>query len=169
MRRSLVYKFLLPLLLVALSSPAWAKPPKVGTPAPDFELPELHTGTKVKLSAHRGKVVLIDFWATWCGPCKKELPELAKMYAELGKSGFVVLAISVDEDRGEAQRFATARKMALPLLSDTTGEVAARYDLPKMPTSFLVDKKGVVRLVHEGYKAGDERKIAAEVRKLLAE
>ena len=115
-----------------------------------------------------GKVVFIDFWASWCEPCKKELPALQKLQDSLGSSGAVVIAISLDEDPAEARIFASRRKLTLPLLSDTKGAVADKYKLGKMPTSVVVDRSGVVRFVNAGFEPGDEKVLENQIRKLLA-
>jgi len=157
---------------VALVAPAPARSAS-GTdalkdkPAPDFELPTLTGDRTVKLSGFAGKVVFVDFWASWCEPCKKELPALQKMHDALGAAGLVVLAISLDEEPSEARLFTTRHKLTLPLLSDVKGKVADRYKLAKMPTSVVIDKAGVIRFVNAGFDPGDEKELEAQVRKLL--
>jgi peroxiredoxin len=140
----------------------------VGKPAPDFELPKLAGDGRVKLSALAGQVVVIDFWASWCEPCKRELPVLQKLHDALAPSGLVVLAISVDEDPAEARRFVLSRKLTLPTLSDVRGTVPDRFKLDRMPTAVLIDRKGVVRDVRRGYEPGDEKALEDQLRKLLA-
>jgi thiol-disulfide isomerase/thioredoxin len=103
------------------------------------------------LSALRGKVVLIDFWAQWCEPCKKELPQLEKLSREYAGKGVVVLTVNIDKQRDNAERMAKQLGLTVDVLLDPAGSVAASYDLPKMPTSFVVDKKGIVRYVNEGF------------------
>jgi peroxiredoxin len=137
------------LALVLLSGVALAGVGK-GQKAPDFSLPTL-SGPKLSLSSLRGSVVIIDFWAQWCEPCKKELPELQKLAKEFGDKDVVILAVNLDKTKENAQRLAHQLGLTIPVLLDPSGSVAGMYDLPKMPTSFLVDKRGIVRYVHEGF------------------
>jgi peroxiredoxin len=137
-----------------------------GQKAPDFSLPTL-SGPKLSLSSLRGSVVVIDFWAQWCEPCKKELPQLEKLAKEFAGKDVIVLAINVDKTRENAQRLAHQLGLTMPVLLDPAGSVAATYDLPKMPTSFLVDKKGIVRFVHEGFEgSGDVERFRKELSEL---
>ena len=137
----------------------------VGERAADFTLKDL-AGKSVKLSELRGSVVVLDFWASWCVPCKKELPALdalQKKYRDAGKK-VVVLAVIIDKDRANAEKFLKSAKVSeLRVLLDKEGAVAGQYDLPTMPTSFVIDTKGIVRHVHAGYRAGDEKAVAAKV------
>jgi peroxiredoxin len=137
-----------------------------GQRAPDFSLPKLGGG-RVSLSSLRGKVVLVDFWAQWCEPCKKELPELDKLSREYSDKNVVVLAVNIDKTTENAQRLATQLGLKLPILLDPAGSVAGTYDLPKMPSSFIVDKKGIVRFVHEGFEgSGDVERFRTELGEL---
>jgi peroxiredoxin len=143
------------LLALPLSTPALAGVTK-GQRAPEFSLPALRGGT-VKLSSLRGKVVLIDFWAQWCEPCKKELPALDKLAKELQAQGVVVLAVNIDKERSNAERLVQQLGISsLQVLLDPTGGVAGTYDLPKMPSSFVVDQKGIVRFVNEGFEGSSD-------------
>ena len=121
-----------------------------GQRAPEFSLPSLK-GSTVTLSSLKGKVVLIDFWAQWCEPCKKELPQLDRLAKEYAAKGVVIVAVNIDKQRENAERMVKQLGVSLPVLLDPAGSVAGSYDLPKMPTSFVVDKKGIVRFVNEGY------------------
>ncbi|MGZ3440738.1 MAG: TlpA family protein disulfide reductase [Polyangia bacterium] len=121
-----------------------------GQRAPEFSLPSLK-GSTVALSQLRGKVVLVDFWAQWCEPCKKELPQLDRLSKEYSSKGVVVLAVNIDKQRENAERMVKQLGLTLDVLLDPAGSVAGSYDLPKMPTSFVVDKKGIVRYVNEGF------------------
>jgi peroxiredoxin len=121
-----------------------------GQRAPEFTLPSLK-GSNVALSQLRGKVVLVDFWAQWCEPCKKELPQLDRLSKEYASKGVVVLAVNIDKQRDNAERMVKQLGLTLDVLLDPAGSVAGTYDLPKMPTSFAIDKKGIIRYVNEGF------------------
>ena len=139
-----------------------------GDLAPSFQLPELGSNTvEHGLSQYRGKVVYLDFWAAWCGPCRVSIPEIVKLQTELGAAEFVVLAISVDADSNEAIRFLERFSINYTVLSDPEGSVAALYQLQGMPTSFLIDKSGKIALQHVGYRSGDLELIRPVIEKLM--
>jgi peroxiredoxin len=135
--------------VATMSSTAFAGVTK-GQKAPAFSLPTLK-GPAVALANLRGKVVLIDFWAQWCEPCKKELPELDKLAKAYAGKGVVVLTVNIDKQRANAERLVKQLGLGLEVLLDPSGSVAASYDPEKMPTSFVVDKKGIVRFVNSGF------------------
>ncbi len=122
--------------------------PLRGEPAPDFVLRD-SDGNLVKLSDFRGSVVLVNFWATWCTPCKKELPEFQKLYAEKKDEGLVVLAINWQESRATARAFFDGRGLTMPLLLDSGG-VYDQYKLRGLPASFFVDRQGRIATLHFG-------------------
>jgi peroxiredoxin len=144
---------------------------KAGERAADFNLRGLD-GSEVKLAELRGQVVVLDFWASWCGPCKKELPALdglARKWAD-AKRPVVVLAVSIDKERGNAEKFlASAKVGSLKIALDPDGKVASAYDVPTMPSSYVIDPHGLVKAVHAGFSSGDERAIADEVDAALTE
>jgi thiol-disulfide isomerase/thioredoxin len=158
------------LLLMSLAGigVAWAAG-KVGGRAPDFTL-KTPAGKEVQLSRLRGKVVLVDFWASWCKPCKKELPELdklAKAYKAAGQP-VEIIAINIDNDRANADKFLkSARVQHLTVLLDPGGTSAELYEPATMPTSYVVDKKGIVKHVNVGYVGGDEKKYKKQIDALL--
>ena len=135
---------------------------KEGQRAEDFELKDLG-GRTVKLSSLRGKVVLVDFWASWCGPCKKELPILSDMAKRLRARGIEVLAINVDKNRANAEAFLKTSGAQLTVLLDPDETVVKKYEPPKMPSSFVIDKKGLVRHVNASFEPGDEKKIEEQL------
>ncbi len=138
-----------------------------GMRAPDFSLATLDGG-KTSLSSHRGQVVVVDFWAQWCEPCKKELPELQKLATRYAGKNVTILAINIDKERGNAERLVRQLGLTLPVLFDPSGSVAGAYDLPKMPSSFVVDKKGVVRYVHGGFDGSEDvKRFETEINQLL--
>ncbi|HZS40552.1 MAG TPA: TlpA disulfide reductase family protein [Polyangia bacterium] len=152
-----------PLLLAALllSSAAEAQVKK-GDRAADFQGKTLG-GETLKLSSLRGKVVLLDFWASWCEPCKKELPLLAKMAPRLKQRGIEIIAVNIDENRGNAEAFMRSHNLALTVVPDTDKSIVGKYEPPKMPSSFVVDRSGIVRSVNDGFEPGDESKIEQQL------
>jgi thiol-disulfide isomerase/thioredoxin len=142
---------------------------KAGGRAPDFVLKST-AGKEIQLSALKGKVVLVDFWASWCKPCKKELPELDKLAKAYRAAGAKVeiIAINIDSDRANADKFLKAAKVgSLTVLLDPGGTSAENYQPGTMPTSFVIDGKGIIKHVNEGYTAGDEKKYKQQIDALL--
>ena len=138
-----------------------------GDKAPNFKIPRLELkGTKT-LSSYKGKVVYLDFWASWCGPCKKSLPLLDELRKEYKKKGFEVLAINLDEDKEEALSFLKKFPVSYPTLYDKKGVLPEKYEIQGMPTSFLIDRKGKIAMVHTGFKTSDMKKIREAVVELL--
>ena len=146
------------------SQPAHAKVQK-GQRAPGFSLTTLK-GDKLSLSALAGQVVVVDFWAQWCEPCKHELPELDKLQKEYAGKGVRIVTVNIDKQRDNADKLVRLLGLSLDVALDPSGSVAASYDLPKMPTSYVLDKKGVVRYVHEGYESGDVARFKRELDEL---
>jgi len=142
-------------LLVALTPTAALAGAGKGQKAPNFSLTTL-SGKKLSLASLRGKVVLLDFWAQWCEPCKKELPELQKLSAAYASRGVVVVSVNIDKQRENAERMAKLLGVTFEVGLDPAGSVAGMYDLPKMPTSFVLDKKGIIRFVHEGFEGSGD-------------
>ena len=138
----------------------------VGGPAPAFELAELSGSGSQSLAAHAGKVVIVDFWATWCEPCKQSFPAYQKLVGQMGGQ-LVVVGISQDDDAKGIPAFVSETGVKFPVVWDDGKAVAKAYDPPTMPTAFVVDKSGIVRFVHVGYRAGDEATLEEEVRSLL--
>jgi peroxiredoxin len=136
--------------------------------APDFTLPSLD-GPNLRLQEQRGRVVMINFWATWCGPCRVEMPHLSKLYEKYRGSGFTVLAVNIDEDPHKAASLAKQLGMRFPVLLDTEKKVSRLYDLSTMPSTVLVDRDGRVRFVHRGYRDGYEDTYDKQIRELLRE
>ena len=148
-------------------APSSAYATSAGQKAPDFNL-AARSGGRVSLRELAGKVVVVDFWASWCEPCKAELPELEKLHKQLATQGVVVVAINIDQDRANGERLAQKLGLTLPVGLDPTGKVAETYDPPKMPSSYVIDRRGVVRFVHAGYDgAGDVARLRREIQQLL--
>ena len=161
-----MFRTILMALLVLFSASTFAAV-KAGDMAPNFKLPGMKTGNLTSLKYYRGKVVYLDFWASWCGPCRQSLPMLNELRKELRSSGFEVVAVNLDEDVADAKAFLKQFPVSYPILLDPKGKVPQKYELPGMPTSFLIDRRGKVRNVHIGFKKQDIKKIRKEVMSLL--
>lgn len=151
---------------LAVAGPAFAL--DKGERAPEIGLVDM-AGKPVSLAELKGKVVLVDFWASWCKPCREEMPLLQKLSAKYGDKGFVVVGVSVDKELSKAKEFLAREKVTFRAVFDGEHVVAGRYAPPKMPSSYVVDKKGVVRFIHEGFQASDAGKLESEISSLLAE
>lgn len=123
----------------------------LGKPAPDFTL-RSDQGDNKKLSEYRGKVVLINFWASWCGPCQQELPKLSELRGLHDEYDFELLAVNIDEEPEKAIRLAKKLGINFPILFDESKKVSKQYDIDAMPMTILVDRNGEIRYVHRGYK-----------------
>ncbi len=138
---------------------------------PAFELPDVN-GTIVKSESFAGKVLVIDFWATWCPPCRQEIPGFIELYSALKDKGVEIIGISLDEDKKELVKFVPANKMNYPVLHDEKGTVAKLFgdkfgEISGIPTTFIVNKKGEVVSTHVGFT--DKKVFEDEINKLLAE
>ena len=151
-------------LLVA--NPAWSA--SVSGPAPNFTLKSL-SGKNLKLSELAGNVVLINFWASWCGPCLQEMPLLNAIHKKYEPLGFTVLGVNVEENSDNARAFLAERGVDFPILLDTSNQVSQLYDVVAMPTTVVVDRDGNMRFLHKGYKTGDEKQYRKMVKKLIRE
>ncbi len=155
-------------LWLTLSLPVALAGQQAGKPAADFSLPDAAQKT-VRLGELRGKVVLLDFWASWCEPCLRELPELEKLHRQLEKRGVVVIGVNIDRERRNASELITRFKLTFPNLFDPAGKTVELYDPPKMPTSYVIDAQGNVRLINEGFSGPDDvAKLRATIEQLLA-
>jgi peroxiredoxin len=139
-----------------------------GQEAPDFVLKSA-SGTNMRLSEYRGNVVMINFWATWCGPCRQEMPLLDDLYSRYERVGFSLLGVNIDDDSSRAMQMAEELGVSFPVLFDERKEVSKLYQVEAMPVTVLVDREGKVRHVHLGYKPGYEEKYLTEIRSLLRE
>ena len=128
-------------------------PPAMGSPAPDFQLVDLQ-GNRQALTDYHGKVVLLNFWATWCGPCRVEMPSMEILYQDLKKEGFAILAISSDPQGSVVTRpFVTSKGLTFPILHDSDYRVSGSYGVRTLPMSFLIDRNGT--LTHRVFGARD--------------
>jgi peroxiredoxin len=139
-----------------------------GAPAAAFQLPAA-VGEPVSLGHLRGQVVLINFWASWCGPCRQEMPILDQLYRKYKAAGFTLLGVNVEPKSGDAISFLKATPVSFPILFDTQSKVSNLYEVSGMPSTVIVDRKGNVRYVHHGYKPGDESQYLDQIRSLMRE
>lgn len=163
-----IRKALMTLALSALAAGSLASSGLTGQSAPDFAL-KSSTGENLRLSEYRGDVVMINFWATWCGPCRQEMPLLDDLYNRYERVGFNLLGVNIDDDSGRAMDMIRELGVNFPVLFDSRKEVSKLYDVGAMPVTVIVDREGTVRYVHQGYKPGYEEKYLDQVRTLLRE
>jgi peroxiredoxin len=160
------------LLIVLALAPSLGVPAGVlvGQPAPDFALRSIQ-GDNVRLSEHSGEVVLINFWATWCGPCRQEMPLLDEIYGKYRRAGLVLFSVNIDEPANvdAAREMAKTLRVSYPVLFDARKDVSRAYQASTMPLTVLIDRAGVVRYVSEGYKVGYETRYTDKLRELLNE
>lgn len=136
--------------------------------APDFTLKQLK-GSNLKLSELTGSVVLINFWASWCGPCREEMPLLNALHKKYEPLGFTVLGVNVEEQVANAEGFLDKFPVDFPILLDNKNQVSKLYEVIAMPTTVVVDRDGNMRYLHQGYQSGDEAKYRKMVKKLVRE
>lgn len=153
-------------ILMSFSVNTWAE--SVGGVAPDFTL-KSNQGKNIRLEDLRGEVVLLNFWASWCGPCRQEMPLMNDIYEEYKDLGFTILAVNVDEDSADADRFLSAVPVDFPVLYDNDSKVSEQYQVDAMPTTVLIDRDGNKRFHHRGYKVGYEDEYEKQVKKLIRE
>ena len=162
---ALARSLVLTLLVLLGSATAFAL--EAGDRAPDFAAPALDGKGTVSLAQYRGKVVYLDFWASWCAPCLKAIPEIEAMRKELPAEKFQVVAVNLDTQSKKALRFLEKNPIGYPSASDPKGHLPKQFGVDTMPTSYLIDADGVIRLVHRGFQRGDGAKLRAEIQKML--
>jgi thiol-disulfide isomerase/thioredoxin len=163
--QQIIYPLSLFAVLICWALPAYAL--RIGEPAPPIALASLPAGHDTRLSHLRGKVVYIDFWASWCGPCRLSFPLLEQLRAELGPRGFEVLAVNVDEFEADALEFLAEVPVNYPVVRDAEGDTPQAYGVLGMPTGYLIDRRGVVRYVHQGFRKTDGVQLRAAIIELL--
>jgi len=139
-----------------------------GQLAPEFKAPALDGGKAISLAAYRGKVVYLDFWASWCPPCLTSLPLLEKLRKEFPSDQFQILAVNVDQDVEKARKFLERTQVGYPSATDPNGRIPESYGIETMPTSFLIDRSGVIRYVHHGFRKGDVAPLRERIKQLVS-
>ena len=162
-------KYFLILLLTVFTGTGISQE-KNDSSAPDFKgkTPE---GKEIKLSDYAGKVVLIDFWASWCTPCREEMPELIKFYKTHNDPKFELVAVNIDKDKDNMQHFLDQLfpKPGFPIIADNEQQIPALFNIEAMPTTIFIDKKGKVRFRHDGFKQSYINDFNEELTQLLKE
>ena len=139
-----------------------------GRPAPAFTLTELN-GQPAALSQFKGQVVMVNFWATWCGPCQQEMPLLDQMYKKFKPAGFTLLGVNVDKEAPPVRELLARKPVSFPVLLDPANQVSKAYHVDEMPSTVIIDRKGEIRYVHRGYRPGDENEYQDRIRQLIRE
>ena len=154
---------LITLILAAfVLAPAWAAEPAIS-----FSGTDLKNGKTIRLDDYRGKIVLLDFWASWCPPCLESLPAYERLRQELGPENFEVIAINVDENTQDGLQFLEQRPVSYPVLADPNGEIGKPYKVRSLPRSFLIDQEGNTVQVYKRFKSGDEDLLKKDIEALL--
>lgn len=148
----------------ASSAATETKHPLIGSPAPEFQLPARGGNQQVSPGAYQGKVVIIDFWATWCEPCRQSFPVYQRLMQK--NDEVVVLGVSVDDEPDDIADFVSETHVKFPIAWDKDHRVSELYKPPAMPTSYIVDTDGIIRYVHAGFHAEDESTLARQVGEL---
>lgn len=137
-------------------------------PAPDFTL-KSRDGKNIRLSDLRGQVVMLNFWASWCGPCRQEMPILDDLYKRYGKAGFTLLGVNVEQDSSLGEKYLKDTPVNFPILWDPTSKVSQLYNVDAMPSTVMIDRDGNMRYLHRGYKPGYEKDYKKQIKELIRE
>ena len=154
-------------LLIALPA---AKAASSSGPAPQFTL-DSRAGSKISLAQYKGQVVMLNFWASWCGPCRQEMPLLENIYKKYNKMGFTLIGVNVEPKTGDPEGWLSKlpKPVTFPVAFDVDSKVSKLYNVAGMPTSVFIDRKGNVREIHRGFKPGDENLYLSQIRTMLKE
>jgi len=155
------------LFSVVLASVAASAGPVSG-PAPNFTL-DMLGGGQMSLAEHKGNVVMVNFWATWCAPCRQEMPHLEALHQRYSSLGFTLLGVNVEEDSSGAEDWLAETPVSFPILFDPQSSVSELYDVIAMPSTVMIDREGNLRYLHHGYKPGYENEYQNQIRALIRE
>ena len=160
--------FLVCITLLFTTTITLAASEKISGKAANFTL-KSRSGKNIKLSELRGEVVMLNFWASWCGPCRQEMPHLEKIHKKYKRLGFTLLGVNVEENSTDAKNYLKDVKVTFPILFDSTQKTSKLYNVSAMPTTILIDRNGNKRFIHKGYKPGYENDYKKQIKKLLRE
>jgi peroxiredoxin len=153
---------------IVIGSAAFAASGDASGPAPAFTLNAL-SGQPGALSQYKGQVVMVNFWATWCGPCQQEMPLLDQMYKKYKPAGFTLIGVNVDKEGPAVKELLARKPVSFPVLLDPANQVSKAYHVDEMPSSVIIDRKGDIRYIHRGYRPGDENEYQDRIRQLIRE
>jgi thiol-disulfide isomerase/thioredoxin len=139
-----------------------------GAMAPGFQLDSM-AGKALNLNELRGEVVLLNFWASWCGPCRKEMPILEQLYKQYQPKGVTLVGVNVEPSSDDARKWLQSTPVSFPILFDRDSTVSKLYQVQGMPNTVILDRKGRVRYIHRGYKPGEENEYLDQIRALVRE
>ncbi len=162
----LTFRYLIAAYILLLSQLGAAD--TISGTAHDFTL-KSNSGNNLRLSEHRGEVVMLNFWASWCGPCRQEMPELDKLYQRYKDAGFTVLGVNVETDTTAANKLLKKIPVSFPVLYDTESTASKLFDVDAMPTTLLIVRDGQLRYIHRGYKPGYENHYRQQIKELIRE
>ncbi len=154
-------------LMLSVIAPVSASS-KLSGAAPDFTL-KSRGGSNVRLAELRGQVVLVNFWASWCGPCREEMPKLEDLHNTYKDLGFSLLGINLDQTPELSKKLLKNIKVTFPVLYDPENKISEAYNVEAMPSTFLIDRNGNWRMLHKGYESGYEDEYAEQIKQLLRE
>ncbi len=157
------------LLCLLPKAPAAASLPlTTGAPAPAFQLDSM-AGGSVNLADYKGQVVMLNFWASWCGPCRQEMPILEQLHKQYRSKGFTLVGVNVEPDSRAALKWLKSTPVSFPILFDHQSVASKLYEVQGMPNTVIIDRQGRVRFIHRGYKAGEENEYLDQIRSLIRE
>ncbi len=165
------FKFIFHLSLslsLLMGSISFSHAAEMGDKATDFTLKSLG-GKNLKLSEYRGQVVMLNFWASWCAPCRQEMPLLEDLYKKYKRLGFIILGVNVERDSSKASSLLKSIKVSFPILFDNENKISKLYTVTAMPTTIIIDRDGNMRYLHKGYKPGYELAYQKQIKALLRE
>jgi thiol-disulfide isomerase/thioredoxin len=170
-RRTPMHRTAVALFTALVLTMAWLAAPvayalDAGSRLPEIGLKDLR-GARIDAASLKGKVVIVDFWASWCGPCKQEMPVLERLYKKYKARGLVIVGVSVDQEAANVKSFLKQLPVSFSIVHDAEHQVAGRFSPPRMPSSYIADRNGIVRYVHGGFREADAAKLETEVVNLL--